>query len=87
MTINRNVVVVLKHTTYQQLLIIRRELVQRYDEVAILWNRAQEEADCTDQIDNDLDGLFAALFNFMCDIEVFDPANDLITTTKVKEIM
>ena len=57
-------------TTSQQLGLIKDELEQRFSEVSVLWNRAQEEADCTDQIDNDLDGLHAALFNVLCDLEV-----------------
>ena len=62
--------VVFQWTTQHQLDLVIEELSQRFHEVTILWNRAQEQADCTDQIDNDLDGLYAALDNVLADLDV-----------------
>ncbi len=62
--------VVFQNTTRQQLKLVVDELKQRHKEVHIMWNRAQELADCTDQIDNDLDGLYNALENVLSDFEV-----------------
>jgi len=63
-------VIVLEQTTEQQLDLIRTELLQRHNEVHALWCKAQERADCTDQIDNDLDNLCSALENITSDLVV-----------------
>lgn len=58
----------LNRTTGGQFELVHQELKQRFQEVDVLWKRAQEEADCTDQIDNDLDNLWNALNNVLLDI-------------------
>jgi len=62
-------IVLLGNTSEGQLALIKKELLQRQGEVQALWNEAQERADCTDQIDNDLDALYAALENILSDLE------------------
>lgn len=61
-------VIVLKWTTEQQLELIKKELEQRFNEVDTLWKLAQEQADCTDQIDPDLDNLWNGLINICSDL-------------------
>jgi len=62
--------IVLDNTSDNQLRLIIKEMDQRYNEITTLWNKAQDEADCTDQIDPDLDNLFHAMTNFMMDLEL-----------------
>ena len=61
--------VVFQHATRQDVRIVIEALRQLHTDVNILWCKAQEEADCTDQIDNDLDGLDNALNNVLADFE------------------
>ena len=63
-------ILILNWTTQQQLELIKKELSQRYNEVHLLVQDAWEHADCTDQIDNDLDGLWNALQNICSDLEI-----------------
>lgn len=61
--------IMVQWTTPRQLEMIKKELLQRYNEVGILWRIAQAQADCTDQIDPDLDELFNGLENMLCDLD------------------
>lgn len=61
--------VVFQWTTPQQIKMIVGELEQRYHEVTIMWRRAQEQLECTDQIEEELDQLYNALDNFLSDLE------------------
>jgi len=63
----------LRQTTKAQLGLIKEVLVKEARAVHSLWITAQNEADCTDQIDYDLDNLHAALENILSDMEVLPP--------------
>ncbi len=59
----------LKRTTTNQLKTVKDELGKLHGSVLKLWQLAQDEADCTDQIDPDLDNLQSALENFLLDLD------------------
>ncbi len=68
--LHNNMTVILQWTTASQLETVKDELLAQYYTVGILWRKAMDKADCTDQIDNDLDNLYNALENMLCDLEV-----------------
>jgi len=61
--------VVFQWASRQQVRIVVEELMSMHRAVDTLWKQAQKEADCTDQIDVDLDGLHCALENVLADFE------------------
>jgi hypothetical protein len=57
-----------KRTTPQQFKLMQGMLEDMEDAITASWNDAQGDADCTDQIDADLDNSYAAIGNFVRDL-------------------
>ena len=58
----------LRKTTPQQFALVCDEMLRLDEQISDEWNEAQGAADCTDQIDPDLDNRYAAMRNFLLDM-------------------
>lgn len=68
--IAKNGVIVLQHTTMDQLEEVKEIVMRAESKAYARWLAAQGEADCTDQIHPDIDHMYNALNNFCADLEI-----------------